>query len=233
MPVAQLERDVAQLIVRIRRYIKQPVEEDSHWDNNFIRQLLNSQYRLRSTELHLTHEGHFHNIAFRDIEEDKPRYEWPPGFTRLLKLELVRTDGRLSPIQRYERRYETLPSGDGGTGQDSYTPTYRPVGGGFVLEPTPIVGIVNGLRMEFNGIPAELVADGDVLHPDFPEIFDELLILDTVVGLLHAEELQEAGLQRTFMNWRNEWEVKWLRYIDNRITSQQGVVPFKTHYSDA
>jgi len=232
MATAQLARTVGQLIIRTRRYIKQPDEAVSHWDNDFIRQVLNSQYRLRCTELHLAHEGHFQNVSFRDIEALKARYEWPPGFTRLLKLELVRADGRVSPIQRYERRYESNPV-SGAYGQDSYYCHFRPISGGFVLEPAPQVTVSQGLRMEYNGIPSEIVDDGDVLHPDFPEIFDELLVLDTVVGLMHAEELQEAGLQRTFMTWRTEWEVKWLRYIDDRITSQQGIVPFVPHYRDS
>ena len=232
MPTAQLGRSVGQLIIRVRRYLKQPDETKSHWKNEFLRQVLNSQYRLRCTELHLTHEGHFQNVAFRDLEALKSRYEWPPGFTRLLKLELVRSDGRLSPIQRYERRYEVLPA-QGSSGQDAYSPKFRPLGGGFVLEPAPQTTVADGLRMEYNGIPVEIIDDGDVLHPDFPEIFDELLVLDTVVGIMHAEELQEAGLQRTFMTWRTEWEIKWLRYIDSRITSQNSVVPFVGHYADS
>lgn len=231
MATAQLGRNVGQLIVRVRRYIRQPDASKSNWEDTFIRQILNSQYRLRCTELHLAHEGHFQNVAFRNLEASKARYEWPPGFTRLLKLELVRTDGRTSPLRRYERHYETLDPH--GPETDVYYPTFRPLSGGFVLEPAPLTAVANGIRMEYNGIPAEITDDGDTLHADFPEIFDELIILDTVVGLMHAEQLQEAGLQRTFQTWRQEWQFKWERYIDSRITALQGIVPFSPHYRDS
>ena len=220
----QLQRSLAQLIVRVRRYIKQPVESESHWENTFVQQVLNTNYRLRCSELHLAHEGHFHNVAFRDLEANKARYEWPAGFTRLLKLELVRTDGRTVPIQAYERHYESNPS-QSSTG-DSYSPQYRPLSGGFVLEPQPILTVTEGLRMEFNGIPTELDDDADTLHEDFPEMFDELLVLDTVLALLHSEELQEGGLQRTFATWRGEYEQRFERYIHSRLTRQNRIVPF-------
>lgn len=230
MATDQLGRNVSQLITRIRRYLKQPDESKSNWDNNFIRQMLNSNYRMRCTELHLAHEGQFINVAFRDLEKNKARYEWPPGWTRTIKLELVRTDGRTVPLRRYERHFD--PNPDEGSSGDSYLPTYRPLSGGFVLEPKPTTTVSSGLRIEYHGIPPEITSNNDKLSDDFPEMFDELLVLDTVVGLYHAEELQESGLQRTFMTWRMEWEFKWNQYVYNRTTSQQRVVPFVPHYHD-
>jgi hypothetical protein len=49
---------------------------------------------------------------------------------------------------------------------------------------------------------------------------------------MHAEELQEAGLQRTLMSLREEWMMKWELLINNKLTSEKRVVPFITAYRD-
>lgn len=179
----------------------------------------------------MAYEGHFQNIATRDIVAEQERYEWPSGFARLLKLELVRTDGSTIPIIRYERNYE--PNQSQGASGDGYHPLWRPVSGGFLLEPKPQSSVTGGLRMEFNGIPAELDDTADELHADFPEMFDELIVLDTVVGLFHSEELQELGLQRTFNTWHAKWEERWNSYIMDRLQSTQRVIPWIPSYRDA
>jgi hypothetical protein len=228
--MAQLGRTLADMVVRIRRYIKQPDADISHWSDDFIKQAFNSIYRLRCSELHLADEGHFQHESFRDLEANKARYEFPPGFTRMEKLELVRTDGRTVPLTRYSRRYEPNDTGD--SADDAYMPTFRLMSGGFKLEPKPTSTVVDGIHMEYNGVPTELEDDSDSLHADFPEMFDELLVIDTVIALLHSEELQEHGLQRTFMTWEKEWEVRWERYISNRASFLQRIVPFITSYRD-
>jgi hypothetical protein len=211
-------------------------EEDaasSYWSDPFLKQLLNSAYRLRCGELHIAYEGFFVLVAIRDLVASQNRYSWPPGFQRLSKLELVRTDERRVPVQRYERHEEVIFNNTVGD-DDSYLPTYRPVGSGFELEPGPEQTVTNGLRMEYFGIPMELTSNNDELNPDFPELYDELLVLDTAVAALHSEQAMEGnGLIRTIEKERNRWEQRWEQYIDGRIVSRQQIAPFISGYRDA
>lgn len=233
MPDQQLKKTLAQLVVRVRRYLQETDASISYWTDPFLKQLINSQYRLRCSELHVAYEGFFVLVAIRDLVADQSRYSWPPGFQRESKLELVRTDERRVPIQRYERHEEVIFNNTVGD-DDSYLPTFRPVGSGFELEPGPEQTVTNGLRIEYFGIPMELTADNDELNPDFPELFDELIVLDAAVAALASENAMEGqGLVRTIAREQMKWEQRWDRYIDGRITSRQQIAPFISGYRDA
>jgi hypothetical protein len=178
-------------------------------------------------------EGYFTNVATRDLVADQERYAWPPGFERLSKIELIRVDGSRVPIQRNERHYQRNPYTAAGSGQDSYLPTYRPISGGFVLEPPPSVSITNGIQLEYNGLPTQLSNDGDSLHSDFPRSFDEIVILDAAIACLDSEGLLEGGPARTIVRARMEWEMDWERFIDGKILSNNRITPFPYHYGDS
>jgi len=206
---------------RVRRWLHELTPTKSFWSDTFIDQQINVAYRRRCAHLVASHEG-----------SEQERYAWPPGFERLLKMEIVRTDGTTVPIGREERHYTANPNSGGGT-QDSYRPNYRPIGGGFVLEPAPEQTITDGVRIEFYGLPAELTNNGDSWHVDFPRSMDELIILDSVVACLDSENLMETGMPRTVLRLRGEWEMDWERYIDSRMISTNKIKPFSPHYGDA
>ncbi len=227
----QLTGTLSNFISRTRTWARETNADISQWTDPFVKEVFNAQYRKRSAELIMAHEGFFTIVGTRDIIGNQSRYAWPAGFQRLLKLELVRIDGRTIPIQRWERHFSVNPVAN--TGGDSYLPSYRPIGSGFVLEPAPLETVTNGLRMEWNGVPSELTADGDSLHSDFPTILDEILVLDTVVALFDQEGVQESGQVRTILRLRMEWEERWDRFIDGRMVSTQSVTPFMAHYHDA
>lgn len=222
--IVQLERDT-------RRYLKESNAATSFWTSDFFKQLFNAQYFRRCAQLIMAYEGWFTNVATRDLVAQKDRYAFPSGFQRLRKLELVRTDGRTVPIERFERHEQINPNE--GAESDQYRPNFRPLGNGFVLEPKTTATVTNGLRIEYEGLPAKLEAGGDVVHPSFPGLFEELLILDTVVAAFDAEGQQEAGLVRSIQRLRQEWEWDFDRFIDNRIVTKQQITPFVPHYHDS
>lgn len=224
--------NLAQYRNRIRRYLRETNPDTSFWTDTFINQLFNACYRRRCAQLTMTFEGYFTIIALRDLTADKDRYAWPSGFTRLTKIELVRTDSSTVPLKRFERHDEVNHPTNAGE-DDQYTPTYRPIGNGFVLEPTPQSTVTNGLRIEYVGVPTELSADNDEMHPSFPETLDELVVLDTAVAALYAEGLHEMGPSRALMKMVEDWEWDWQRFIDQRVVSRTGVDPFIPHYEDA
>ncbi len=227
----ELTGTFSNFIVRIRRYLNEDDSTKSRWSDPFIKQMFNSQYRKRCTELYMAHEGYFTIVVTRDIVANQNRYAWPSSFQRLFKMEIVREDGRRVPIQREERHYSVLQFPN--SGGDEWIPTYRPVGSGFMLEPASNTEILNGLRMEYAGIPDELTADGDTLHSDFPGILDEILVLDTTVVALDAEKLLEYGPGAAIQRQRAEWQADWDRFIDSRMVSTQKIIPFITHYQDS
>jgi hypothetical protein len=229
--MAQLTNTLSNFITRTRRYLQEPDATNSRWTDDFLKQLFNSNYRRRVAQLEMAHEGYFTFIGFTDLTANTERYAWPVGFDRLLKMELVRSDGRTVPIQRNERHYfvNQTPSSSG----DEFFPTYRPVGSGFVLEPAPTESVAQGLKLEWTGEPVELTADSDSLHSDFPRKFDELLVIDTAVAAMDAEGVQESGQMRTLLRQRQEWELDWERFIDSRMTASQSITPFVAHYHDA
>lgn len=229
--MAIIDDNLAGLRSRARRWLHEVDGDNSFWSDTFIDQMLNVSYRRRAAQLVMAHEGFFTNVATRDLVADQERYAWPPGFERCLKMEVVRTDGTTVPLERQERHYSVKFTASGG--QDSYLPGYRPISGGFVLEPAPKETITDGLRIEYHGLPALMQADGDSLHVDFPRSFDELVILDAVVACLDSENLLEMGATRAALRMRMEWETDFLQYIDSRMVSTNKIHPFNPHYGDA
>lgn len=217
---------------RIRRYVRELNTSTSFWTDTFLNQLFNASYRRRCSQLIMAHENFFLTVATRDLEEGKSTYGFPDGVQRLTKLELVRTDGRTVPLQRYER-HETpnFNTGSQGSG-DNYYPTFRPFANGFVLEPEPVETVSDGLRMEYAGLPVQLTANTDKPHPSFPEILDELLVLDVVCAALDAEGLHEMGPTLSIYSTRDKWEEDFLFFIESRVIARSRIDPFKNHYSD-
>jgi len=232
--MAQLTNTLSQYIVRVRRYLREDTASISYWSDDFVKQIFNTCYRKRCAELIRAHEGYFTLIGTKDIVADQGRYAWPPGFSRLLKIELVRSDDDRVPLERQERHYgRYTSSNNSGNTQDTYHPTFRPVGSGFVLEPAPNYDQTQGLWLEWNGLPAELEADSDTVHSDFPFILDEILVLDTAVSLFDAEGMQESGQLRTLLRLRAEWAEEFSTFVNSRMIHRQRVTPFRGPYGDA
>lgn len=216
---------------RVRGWVHELDSTKSFWTNNFIDQQINVSYRRRCSQLVMAHEGYFTNIATRDIVADQATYANPAGFERLLKVEIVRSNGTTVPIERHERHYAANVSA--ASGVDNYTGNYRQVAGGILLEPTPNLAITGGLRIEYYGLPTLMAADGDSMHADFPRSFDELIILDVTVALFDSEGLFENGLVKSVLRMRQEWEFDFERYIDSRQVSTNKIIPFAPHFPDA
>jgi hypothetical protein len=231
--MATIDDNLGGLRNRARRHLHEVAPDNSFFSDTFMDQQINVSYRRRSAQLVMAHEGFFTNVATRDITADTSRYAWPPGFERLLKMEIVRTDGTTVPLERNERHYAVNLANTGGDSQDSYAPQYRPISGGFTMEPTPKTTVANGLRIEYYGLPTQMQNDGDSLHSDFPRSFDELIVLDCVIACMDSENMMESGAMRTSIRNRAEWEHDWSRYIDNRVISTNKIMPFAPHYADA
>lgn len=195
--------------------------------------MFNASYRRRCSQLIMAHEGWFTMVATRDLTSGQSTYGAPAGLLRFLKIQLVRSDGRIIPLRRNERQEAiVIPDNSVPTG-DSYMPTYRPLANGFILEPTPNETVTNGIRLEYTGVPVYLSADADQLHPSFPELFDELVVLDTVVLALQAEGVHESGPQAAIYNMRSEWEMDFERFIEQRAVARDHIDPFIPFDPDA
>lgn len=231
----QLTNTFGNLKTRVRRWLNEPTASESFWTDNFLQETINSNYRLRCAEIHMAAEGAFISVQQRDITANQYRYAWPSNFQRLNKLEIVRTDGARQTLRRFERQEGGLVAPGTGTGADGYTPTYRPTGSGFDLEPGPVTTVTNGLRLEYISVPAELESDTDSLHADFPGIFSELIVLDSAISCFNTESIVDAGqgLMRTVELERRRWEERWDRYIESRLVSRQAIEPFGGPYRDA
>ena len=230
--MATIDDNLAGLRDRVRRWLHELNSDTSFWGDTFIDQMINVGYRRRSAQLVMAFEGYFTNVATRDVVVDQERYSWPPGFERCLKMEIVRSDGTRVPIERNERHYAVNNVNNQGA-SDTFLPTYRPIAGGFVLEPQPGMTVVDGLRIEYFGLPALMQNDGDSMHADFPRSLDEIVVLDAVLACMDSENLLESGSVRSAARYRSEFELDWERYIDTKVVSTNKIVPFAPHYADS
>jgi len=223
--------NLGQFKTRVRRYLRETNASSSFWSDDFLRQMFNSHYRRRCSQLISAYEGWFKLIATRDLTADKSLYGLPAGCIRVEKLSLVRSDGRIDPLTRHERHDESVVPAS--TTGDGYYPTYRPISNGFILEPTPSETVSDGLRIEYAGTPTYLTDDSDFLHPSFPEIHDELLVLDTVLSALEAERIHEIGAPMAIRGMRDDWNFDWDRFIEQRFIARDNIDPAVGPWEDA
>lgn len=222
---------LAGYVLRVRNWLHEVDEDGSFFSGDFLKRLINSNYRRRCAQLVMAHEGYFKLVATRSLVADQGAYAFPDGFERLQKVELVRTDGTTEPIEAQERHFQANPPP--AAGGDNYIPTYRMLSGGLVLEPAPNEAVTDGLRIEYTGVPTLLTDDDDAFHTDFPRSFDELVILDSVVAALDSEDMMETGQVKTVLRQRQEFEFDFLRYIDSRAIRTNRIQPFIPSYVDA
>lgn len=224
--------NLGQLRTRVRRYLRELNPDTSFWTDTFLNQLFNAAYRRRCAQLIMAFEGWFVMTNTQDFYADQANYNFPSGLQRVHKVEHVTRDGDFTiPIQRDERHYAGNYI-DNGPGGDGWVGTYRMIDNGIRLEPTPSEYVENGLRIEYAALPDKL-EEGDTINSSFPEIFDELLIIDTVVLALEAEGVHESGPMAALLRERANWEWDWERFIDQRTVSRDKVTPFPGPYRDA
>lgn len=220
---------LSEYLTRVRQYLQEPDPTTSHWTDDFLKNLFNAAYRKRCADLALAHEGYFTIVSQTPLVANQAVYNWPQDFERLIKLEIVRSGGETVPLRRFERHAEAnFTPIDGG---DTYCPTFRPRGNGFVLEPAPSTA-ESTLQIEYIRTPPRLANDSDTILDDFPGTYEELLVMDTAVMALDAEGSLETGAVRALLRQRAEWELNWTSYIESRMVKRQAVSPFIPSYWD-
>jgi len=130
---------LTQYITKVRQYLRESSSSQSFWSDTFLKNIFNARYKKRCSELVMAFEGFFRHEATAPVVKGQRFYDWPDGFQRLHKMELLSPSGTRYPIARWER-HGTISSRVFG----SVVPNYRPVDGGFILEPTPDFGISAG-----------------------------------------------------------------------------------------
>jgi len=221
-----------EFILKTRRWLREPTASKSRWLDVDLIQFFNEIYLNRCTELIMAFEGNFTFSGLRDVTANQDKYAWPDNFLKLQKIELVRSDGRRIPMLREERHYNYLPAPF--AGGENYDGNIRLISNGFIMEPTPTEEVTDGLRIEFAGMPVELEDGADTIHPDFPAIFQNLLIMDTVMACYDAQGQLESyrGLVRNALRRRNEYEENFERFIETKTVHRQKVQQFRGPYPE-
>jgi hypothetical protein len=174
----------------------------------------------------------FDKLYFEEKPNNLGYYPWPTGFERMSRLELETVEGRRIPLSRDERAARSFSTQDNGF--SSQMPTYRPVQGGFVLEP-PLnsASSIQNVIVGYVGTPPLLVNDNERLGSDFPVSYDELLVLDTALAAMDSESLLEGGAIKSILRTRMEWQDDYERYIDGRISALRRIELADSYYEDA
>lgn len=217
-------RNRGELVNEIRRFIKEPDENDTGFDTQEIIDHLNRAVRFREMQLYNTGENY--GLALHDINlvADQPYYEVPTQGARIRRvLRYISADDRYVPLEREELHIQESFGSTTSSSADEYVPTYRVLSNSIALSPPPPSNITNGLRIELEETGDRLLNNNDTLPDEFPFYVEDLLVYDTVVALYAAEgtlsnESQDsdfASLERLAA----KYEIEWQRYIMNRVNS--------------
>lgn len=216
---------LGQLRTRVRAYLDEPTAR--FWSDAELNNWINQAYFYNYMELVDAYENYFATIVYYDIIAGVETYALPPDFDKFRLIERVINNTQTIPLQEFNR-FESPNLIGGYSATDLNLPTYRFVGANFVLEPTPQVTILGGLRLEYVPAPISMVADADQPRSTFLDHWQEIIVLRAVISAKLKEELvsNEGADTSPFQSMLISWENKVKEAIEQRTEGRRYTEPF-------
>lgn len=213
-----------QLRTRVRQYLDEPTAV--YWQDVEINNWINQAYNYYYTQIAEGFDGYFTKATTLDIIATQALYPVPIDFWKVRLLERVFSTFTI-PLRLYERMEAPNITANGNY-SNLYTPTYRFQGQNILLEPTPDITIVGGLRLEYLPIPTLMAADGDSPDPGYLQNWDEALVLRATLSCKQKEEaVVNSGTDAaSIMAMLESWEQTIKESVELRSTQRHYSEPF-------
>lgn len=213
------------LRTRVRSYLDEPAAR--FWTDVELNNWVNQAYFYYYMELVDAYESYFATVTFLSIVSGQALYALPADFDKIRLLERVLDGTTTVPLMEFNR-IEAPNVIANFTYTNAYLPTFRFFSNSVLLEPTPSVNVLNGLRLEYVPAPVTMSLDTDTPNAAFLDHWQEMIVLKAVISAKLKEEMtgnQGADLG-PFQLMLTTWENKVKEALEQRTMGRRYTEPF-------
>lgn len=213
------------LLSDTRVLLNQQDPNNSFWKDTELTSHLNEGVRIYFMEVERANEGQFTAQTDLNIVNNAAEVALPADFYKVRTLYKKVSDGYIA--LPYRNTINEGYSTQGGSGSDTYLPSYHFRGNNLVLRPTPNYSETAGLRLEYVQFPDTMVWGGDSLTSQVSPIFKNLIVAyavykaklkESMVNGVDVHSIAEKHLAVLYDSFKNA--------IAPRSKNQTFVVPF-------
>lgn len=166
--------DLQSLITEARALLNQKDPMNSTWQDDDLALWCNEGVRRYYMEAVMDNEGLFTTSADLNITANSDQVTLPTDFFEAKNIWKKVTNGYI--LLPYNNNLTEGYSTQGGTGTQTYTPSYYFQNNTLIIRPTPEFSETAGLKIEYIKYPTFLVNAGDSLDTGVSPVFRDLII---------------------------------------------------------
>lgn len=174
-------------IVSVRDYLNQPNAANSFWSDAEITRYLNEGIRMYFLEVTNNDEGFWTTTADLNIVSGTETVALPTNCFEVKSVYKKVSNGYV--VLPYKNAITDSYATNGGTGGDTYFPSYYFRENNLVLRDTPNYSETAGLRIEYIYFPDQLQQAGDTMSAQVLPIFKQLIEMYAVMKAKTKESL--------------------------------------------
>lgn len=193
-----------QLRTRVRAYLDEPAAK--YWSDAELNNWVNQGYFYYYIWVAESFDAYFAKETFLNINATQAAYPLPADLWKIRLLERVYSTFTV-PLRIFDRM-ESANVTSNTNFSNLYLPTYRFMGHSVVLEPTPDLSIIGGLRLEYIQEPTPLVGDSSTTADDFSQMWEEPIVLRAAIAAKMKEEsvVNQGTDVGTLQSLLTQWE---------------------------
>lgn len=171
------------LLTDVRTMLRQRDATNSTWLDDELTSYINEAVRLYFLEAVMANEGYFTvqtgtTLPDLDIVTNVETIALPIDCFEVKNVWKSVSDGWIS--LPYRNAMNESYTNIGGTGDQTYFPSYYFQGNSLVLRPTPNFSQVGGIRLEYMQLPDTMIYGGDSMTNQVSPIFKQLIVMYAV-----------------------------------------------------
>lgn len=173
------------LLTDVRTMLRQRDPTNSTWLDDELTSYINEGVRMYFLEAVMANEGYFTvqtgpNAITKDLDlvSGVETVALPTDCFEIKNVWKVVNDGAIS--LPYHNSMNLSYTNQGGTGLDTYTPSYYFQGNSLVFRPTPNFSQTEAIRLEYTQLPDTMIYGGDAMTNQVSPIFKQLIVMYAV-----------------------------------------------------
>ncbi len=171
----------------VRDMLNQPNAANSFWSDQELIRYLNEGIRMYYLEVTNNDEGFWTTTADLDIVNNQEEVDLPSNCYEVKAVYKTLPQGY--QVLPYRNAISDSYTTQGGTGTDTYFPSYYFRENKLVLRPVPNFDQTAGLKIEYMYFPDQFQNAGDVMSANVLPIFRQLIVMYAVVKAKTKESM--------------------------------------------
>lgn len=212
-------------ITAVRDMLNQPNASNSFWSDAELTRYLNEAIRIYFLEVTNNDEGFWTKTADLDVVSGVETVDLPADCFEVKAVYKAVTNGYV--VLPYRNSTSDSYTTQGGSGTETYFPSYYFRENSLVLRPVPNFSQVAGLRIEYIYFPDMLQNAGDVMSDNMLPIFKQLIEMYAVYKAKVKESLTNGTDTSALAKQNfNELYTLFKDTVQNRSKYPQYIKPF-------